>query len=65
MSILAWWISTCSGLSLCAISITGLAAFVNPGYEPHQWHVYLVYVAMALFSGAKCSSPHDGEDVTD
>ncbi|KAI1628725.1 amino acid/polyamine transporter I [Exophiala viscosa] len=50
MSVLAWWIMTCSGLSLCAISATGLAAFMYPSYEPTSWQIWLVYVGMAIFS---------------
>ncbi|KAJ5820639.1 hypothetical protein N7474_006230 [Penicillium riverlandense] len=50
MSVLAWWIATTSGLSLVAISATGLAAFVNPSYTPKDWHVYLCYLAMAMIS---------------
>lgn len=52
MSVLAWWIATTSGLSLVAISATGLAAFVNPSYTPKDWHIYLCYLAMAMLSGA-------------
>jgi len=52
MSVLAWWFATCAGLSLVAISSTGMAAFMNPGYIPKNWHIYLCYVAMALISGA-------------
>ncbi|KAK5049451.1 hypothetical protein LTR84_004380 [Exophiala bonariae] len=50
MSVLAWWVATTSGLSLVAISSTGLAAFVNPSYTPKSWHIYLCYLGMALIS---------------
>jgi choline transport protein len=51
MSMLAWWFATCAGLSLIAVSSTGLAAFVHPSYEPKNWHIYLCYLAMALVAG--------------
>ncbi|KAL2681434.1 hypothetical protein Neosp_009045 [[Neocosmospora] mangrovei] len=50
MSILGWWIGTCSGLSLVANSILGLVSFVNPSYTSEQWHVYLVYLAVLLIT---------------
>ncbi|KAH8898675.1 amino acid transporter [Thozetella sp. PMI_491] len=50
MSVLAWWFATCAGLSLVAVSSTGLAAFVHPSYEPKNWHIYLCYLGVALVS---------------
>jgi amino acid transporter len=52
MSVLAWWFATSAGLSLVAVSTTGLAAFLNPEYTPKDWHIYLCFLAMAFLSGA-------------
>jgi choline transport protein len=52
MTVLAWWFATSAGLSLVAVSTTGLAAFLNPEYTPKNWHIYLCFLAMAFISGA-------------
>ncbi|KAL5342282.1 choline transporter [Aspergillus crustosus] len=48
LSVLAWWITTCSGISLAAVVMTGIASFYVPGYTASQWHIYLTYVAVSL-----------------
>ncbi|KAF5641399.1 choline transporter [Fusarium sp. NRRL 52700] len=50
MSVLAWWFATCAGLSLVAVSSTGLAAFIHPSYTPKNWHIYLCYLGVASIS---------------
>ncbi|KAF2168982.1 hypothetical protein M409DRAFT_65312 [Zasmidium cellare ATCC 36951] len=44
-SVLAWWTVTCSGLSLAAITISGIANFWHPEWTPTSWQTYLIYVA--------------------
>lgn len=51
MSIFGWWFGTCSGLSLVASSILGLASFLHPEFAPQQWHTYLVYLAILVITG--------------
>ncbi|KAH8702251.1 amino acid/polyamine transporter I [Talaromyces proteolyticus] len=50
MSILGWWFGTCSGLSLVANSILGLASFLHPQFSPTQWQTYLVYLAVLIIT---------------
>ncbi|KAF4470382.1 choline transporter [Fusarium albosuccineum] len=48
MSTLAWWIVTCSGVSLAAATLAGMIKFVDPSYVATRWHIYLFYVAVAF-----------------
>ncbi|RDW88297.1 hypothetical protein BP6252_00329 [Coleophoma cylindrospora] len=50
LSILAWWIVTSSGISLAAASIVGMASFWDNSWAPQQWQVYIVYVALIVFT---------------
>ncbi|PYH87691.1 choline transporter, partial [Aspergillus ellipticus CBS 707.79] len=50
MSVVAWWIVTASGISLITASISGIVSFWRPEYMAAQWHIYLVYIAMALIT---------------
>ncbi|PYH45738.1 amino acid transporter [Aspergillus saccharolyticus JOP 1030-1] len=47
LSVLAWWMATCSGISLGAIFLQGIVAFYVPSYESKQWHTYLIFLAIA------------------
>ncbi|KAJ5165189.1 uncharacterized protein N7500_007019 [Penicillium coprophilum] len=48
MSILGWWMVTCSGLSLVAKAALGLGQFLYPDFEIKQWHEYCVYLASII-----------------
>ncbi|PYI01459.1 choline transporter, partial [Aspergillus sclerotiicarbonarius CBS 121057] len=48
LSVLAWWIVTCSGISLVASVINGIANFCVPGYVANQWQTYLTYVGVSI-----------------
>ncbi|KAL4873647.1 hypothetical protein BDV12DRAFT_207489 [Aspergillus spectabilis] len=48
LSVLAWWITTCSGISLAAVVMTGIANFCYPRFVASQWHAYLTYVAVSF-----------------
>ncbi|CRL28604.1 Amino acid/polyamine transporter I [Penicillium camemberti] len=48
MSILGWWMITCSGLSLVAKAALGLGQFLQPDFEIKQWHEYCVYLATII-----------------
>ncbi|KAK1847970.1 hypothetical protein CCHR01_09404 [Colletotrichum chrysophilum] len=47
MSMLAWWIVTCSGISLFSMTLAGMIQFWHPGFEGTQWQIYLIYVGTA------------------
>ncbi|KAF2662263.1 amino acid transporter [Lophiostoma macrostomum CBS 122681] len=51
-SVLGWWIVTCSGHLLVAVSISGLAQFYHTTYVSERWHVYLLYLATAFVTSA-------------
>ncbi|KAK1763317.1 amino acid/polyamine transporter I [Phialemonium atrogriseum] len=46
LSIVGWWVITCSGISNNVQSILGMVTFANSDYEAKQWHSYLLYVAL-------------------
>ncbi|KAI9370833.1 amino acid/polyamine transporter I [Aspergillus egyptiacus] len=50
MSVVAWWMTTCSGISLCATTLAGLINFSDPSFIATQWQVYLLYVAAAIIT---------------
>ncbi|RAL04575.1 choline transporter [Aspergillus ibericus CBS 121593] len=50
MSVLAWWIVTSSGISLVTASLAGIVNFWHPEYAASQWHIYLIYIAIALLT---------------
>ncbi|KAK4870736.1 hypothetical protein LT330_005084 [Penicillium expansum] len=50
LSIFAWWIVTCSGISLSALVINGIVNFWNPSYVANQWQTYLTYVGVSFVS---------------
>ncbi|KAK5677213.1 hypothetical protein LTS10_010402 [Elasticomyces elasticus] len=47
MSMVAWWVVTCSGISLAAVTLSGLVNFWHPNFVATQWEIYLIYVAVA------------------
>ncbi|KAL4964410.1 amino acid/polyamine transporter I [Aspergillus stella-maris] len=48
MSVVAWWIVTSSGISLCATTLAGILNFSNPDFTATQWQIYLFFVATAV-----------------
>ncbi|KAH6989506.1 amino acid/polyamine transporter I [Ilyonectria sp. MPI-CAGE-AT-0026] len=50
MSTLAWWIVTCSGISLAAATLSGMISFFEPDFVVQRWQIYLLYVAVALIT---------------
>ncbi|PLB46239.1 choline transporter [Aspergillus steynii IBT 23096] len=50
LSVLAWWIVTCSGISLASLVLNGIVNFCIPGYVANQWQTYLTYVAVSLIT---------------
>lgn len=66
LSIVGWWIITCSGISNNVQSIIGMATFANPDYESKQWHSYLLYVALILITRKLTNNPfpHDYKTLT-
>ncbi|VUC29731.1 unnamed protein product [Clonostachys rosea] len=48
LSVIAWWIVTCSGLSLFAITLSGVINFWIPDFVASGWQIYLIYVATGL-----------------
>ncbi|KAI4235165.1 MAG: hypothetical protein LQ349_003345 [Xanthoria aureola] len=52
MTLLGWWVVTCSGLSLCAVSVAGMVNFWHPAFEATRWQVYLIYLASIFITAA-------------
>ncbi|KAL6357261.1 hypothetical protein LRP88_07419 [Fusarium phalaenopsidis] len=50
ISVLGWWVITCSGISNNVQCIIGMILFVKPEYEPQNWHSYLLYVGLILIT---------------
>ncbi|KAJ5722624.1 amino acid/polyamine transporter I [Penicillium malachiteum] len=50
MSILGWWIASCSGTALASTSILGLVHFLHPNFTMYQWHEYVVYLAILMIT---------------
>ncbi|GAQ33308.1 choline transporter [Aspergillus tubingensis] len=48
LSVLAWWIVTCSGISLATLVLNGIVHFCVPEYTANQWQTYLTYVAVSV-----------------
>ena len=51
MSVLAWWLVTCSGVSLAAVSTAGIAAFFHPDFVVQRYQLWCIYVAVAFITG--------------
>lgn len=50
MSVLAWWLVTCSGVSLAAICTAGIVPLFYPEFEAKSWQIWLIYVAVAFIT---------------
>ncbi|KAM5343328.1 hypothetical protein ACJ41O_014294 [Fusarium nematophilum] len=50
VSVLGWWVITCSGISNNVQCIIGMIIFAKPDYVPQQWHSYLLYVGLILIT---------------
>ncbi|KAL8935207.1 MAG: hypothetical protein Q9216_005535 [Gyalolechia sp. 2 TL-2023] len=59
MTLLGWWVVTCSGLSLCAVSVAGMINFWHNEFEAERWQVYLIYLASILITGRSLIVDHD------
>ena len=51
MTLIGWWVITCSGVSLCAVSVAGLIRFWHPDFEAARWQIYLIYLASVFLTG--------------
>ena len=51
MTLLGWWVITCSGVSLCAVSVIGMITFWNDTFEAAPWQIYLIYLATVILTG--------------
>lgn len=51
MTLLGWWIITCSGVSLCAVSVQGMISFWLDSFETGRWQTYLIYLATIGVTG--------------
>ncbi|KAL9632290.1 MAG: hypothetical protein Q9204_003856 [Flavoplaca sp. TL-2023a] len=52
MTLIGWWVITCSGVSLCAVSVAGLIRFWHPDFEAARWQIYLIYLATVFLTAA-------------
>lgn len=50
LSIIGWWVITCSGISNNVQSIIGMVQFAHPSYQHELWHSYLLYLAVISIS---------------
>ncbi|CAI7587944.1 unnamed protein product [Penicillium bialowiezense] len=48
ITMIAWWIVTCSGISLAAVVLNGIVNFWHPQYTATQWETYLIYLAVSF-----------------
>ncbi|CAG8220611.1 unnamed protein product [Penicillium salamii] len=48
ITMLAWWIVTCSGISLSAVVLNGIVNFWHQEYIGNQWETYLIYLAVSV-----------------
>ena len=51
MTLLGWWVVTCSGVSLATISIFGMVSFWDSSFHATQWMIYCLFVGVALLTG--------------
>ena len=47
-NVVAWWVTTASGIIYTAISAFGIAKFWYPEFVGTQWQVYLCYVLVVI-----------------
>ncbi|KAA6414172.1 MAG: choline transporter [Lasallia pustulata] len=52
MTLLGWWIVTCSGISLCVVTVAGMINFWNNDFRATQWQLYLIYLATVFITSA-------------
>ncbi|KAI9150864.1 Choline transport protein [Paramyrothecium foliicola] len=50
LSVIGWWVITCSGISNNVQSIIGMIIFAKPDFVAKQWHSYLMYVGLILIT---------------
>lgn len=50
MTLLGWWIVTCSGISLCVVTVAGMINFWNDDFHATQWQLYLIYLATVFIT---------------
>ncbi|KAL4903419.1 hypothetical protein BDW74DRAFT_168947 [Aspergillus multicolor] len=50
MSVVAWWITTSSGISLAATTLAGIINFFDPSFTAEQWQIYLFFAAFAVMT---------------
>ncbi|KAK7419472.1 hypothetical protein QQZ08_010842 [Neonectria magnoliae] len=50
MSTLAWWIVTCSGISLASATLAGMISFFDADFVVQRWQIYLLYVGVAVIT---------------
>ncbi|KAL3475488.1 amino acid/polyamine transporter I [Aspergillus californicus] len=50
MSVIAWWVTISSGISLCSATLAGMINFFDPDFVAAQWQVYLLYAATAVIT---------------
>ena len=55
MTLLGWWIITCSGISLGVVTVAGMINFWNNDFHASQWQLYLIYLATVLIT---CKCPY-------
>ncbi|KAL2040341.1 hypothetical protein N7G274_006784 [Stereocaulon virgatum] len=65
MTLLGWWVITCSGVSLCAVSVAGMINFWHPSWEAARWQIYLIYlVTIFITAGPLFLSPKSVPKIT-
>ncbi|KAL4929652.1 amino acid permease-domain-containing protein [Aspergillus undulatus] len=50
MSVIAWWVTTSSGISLCATTLAGIIHSFDPSFTATQWQIYLFFAATAVIT---------------
>lgn len=57
LNVIAWWIVTCSGISLGTISTLGMISFWNPSFQATQWQTYLIFDLGIILTRKRILSP--------
>lgn len=52
MSIIGWWLASGSVANFIASMLVEIASIWHPDFEPHQWQIYLIYVALIWLAAA-------------
>ena len=50
MTLIGWWVVTCSGVTLAAVAIFGMVEFWNPTFHVHQWMIYCAFFGVVVVS---------------